>query len=317
MKRWNNLGQIAISVLDMEESRNFYEDVLGYAFNSRTDIAKGPIVSRLQGHKKTRTSMRWISDRSPTFQIELFGYDNPTPRPMPDDARPCDIGYRRLGIWVEDFDATLKRVKETKNVVLVSGPKKYSEGRRVCFRDPNGIFIEMMENDIINPAMGAQSVYNLPVKTRSLTLSVPDLEEAEGYFSGVLGMELADITLHTPEMEELWDLAGAKNKTKLLLWGDLLLELVQYTSPKGKPWPPDKHNGDAGLFHIALGFNSSKDLMLTYKETIKAGHSSNSKPFRTGVATAVYTRTNQDFIVEYFYFNQILKKYLGFRKLEL
>ncbi len=113
MKRWVDFGQVAISTTCMERTRKFYEDVLGYAFNSKTSMGRGKTISTIQRHKKTKTIIRWLSDRSPGFHLELFEYANPVSRPMARDARPCDIGYRRMGIWVDDFDATLNRIKKS------------------------------------------------------------------------------------------------------------------------------------------------------------------------------------------------------------
>ncbi len=313
MKQWNNLCQIAISVVDMEKSLAFYKSMLGYTSNRKTQRLQGPIPQKIQGYKGVKGFVHWINDQSPFFQLELFQYDNPPARPMPPDARPCDIGFCRLGIWVADFDAIIARLKANE-VTFLTAPKAYdSGGRRVCIKDPNGVLIEIMENDITNPlARHNRPLTRQPVRTRSLTLSVPDLGQAEKYFIGLLGMQKTDIALHTPDMEELWGLSGAQRKTTLLWCDDFLLELVEYLSPQGKPKPPDKHIGDAGLWHIALKFEKRKYLINSYKEAIKAGHSSNSTPLSIGFINVVYMRTDQDVIVEYVHNHHWLDRVLGF-----
>jgi catechol 2,3-dioxygenase-like lactoylglutathione lyase family enzyme len=186
---------------------------------------------------------------------------------------------------------------------LITEPKDYGDGRRVCVRDPNGVYLEIMENEILNPSF-TENFFNLylPVRTQTVTLSVPNLEQAEAFFEGVLGMDRADIVLHTPEMEELWGLSGASTKTRLLWCNDFILELVEYVSPQGKPRPIDYHIGDTGLFHLGLGMEENKYLMEAYSEAIEAGYSSNSVPLNTfGLFTTVYMRTDQDFLVEYLY----------------
>ncbi len=312
MRQWSNLCQIAISVLDIDASLSFYKNLLGYTSNRKTQILKGPIPQKIQGYKGVKGLVHWINDKSPFFQLELFQYHNPPARPMPSDVRPCDIGFCRLGIWVADFDTTVDRLK-TNKVDFLTEPKGYDGGRRVGIKDPDGVVIEIMENDICNPsATHNRPLSSQPVRTRSLTLSVPDIEQAEKYFIGLLGMQKADITLHTPDMEELWGLAGAQVKSTLLWCDDFLLELVEYLDPRGQAKPPDNHIGDAGLWHMALKFDKRKALINSYQAAIKAGHSSNSTPLSLGFINVVYMKTDQDVIVEYIHNHQWVDRFLGF-----
>ena len=61
-------------------------------------------------------------------------------------VRPCDIGYSRIGVWVADFDRTLTRLRR-----LGSPPLSDSIGpagaRRACVRNPDGVYVEIMEDD--------------------------------------------------------------------------------------------------------------------------------------------------------------------------
>ena len=303
-----------MSVTDLDKTTAFYENVLGYARNGRANSPNSWFISRVQGHKGIKVNMRWMSDRDPGFQLEFFQYEKPMARPMPEDARPSDIGYSRMGIWVEDFDAALSRFKES-GVQLTTDPKEYSGGgRRVCVRDPNGVYLEIMEQGIRNSSVKKdRSPYKLPVETRSLTLSVPDLEQAERYFIGVLGMHKADVTLHTPQMEELWGLDGAEAKSTFLWCDDFLLELVEYLSPEGRPRRPDRHMGDAGLYHFALRFRKGRELKRSYQEAYDAGHSSVMPLLGFGFINVVYMKTDQGFIVEHCHFPSWTDRFVGLK----
>jgi catechol 2,3-dioxygenase-like lactoylglutathione lyase family enzyme len=312
MNRWRNLSQIAVSVMDMDESLAFYED-LGYRQAGGTDNLRGWVVSRIQGYKGVRARLRWLNDGSPGFQLELFQYENPPARPMVPDARPCDIGYRRMGLWVDDLDAVLGRL-EARGRHWVSEPGEYEVGRRACVRDPNGVYIELMERHVLRPRadLSRTAETGTPVRTRTLTLSVPNLERAARYFEGILGMERVNLELHTPHMERMWGLEGAKTRSAVLRCDDFLLELVEYLSPKGKARPPDERIGDAGIWHIALWFHKGRYVRQAYREARRAGLGSRSKPVSLGLVTAVYVMTDQGFTVEYFHAPRPAGRFFGF-----
>jgi len=298
--------------MDLEETVAFYED-LGYRPAGGTDNLRGPVVSRIQDYKGVRGRLRWMNDDSTRFQLEFFRYDNPSARPMVRDARPCDIGCRRMGVWVADFDAVLARLK-ARGTHFVSEPRTYRGGRRVCVRDPSGVYLELMEDKVLPPPTkeNRASAQDYTIRTQTLTLSVPDLEQAERYFEGLLGMERVDVALHTPEMEGLWGLEGAKTRTTLLRCDPIVLELVEYLSPRGKPRPSDEQIGDAGIWHFALWFRKGRFVKQAYLEACHAGHSSYSTPLRMGFVSAVYMKTDQGFTVEYFYAPRLASRFFGF-----
>lgn len=312
MNRWRNLSQIAVSVMDLDESVAFYED-LGYRQAGGTDNLKGWVVSKIQGYKGVKARLRWLNDGSPGFQLELFRYENPPARPMPPNARPCDIGYCRMGLRVSDLDAVLARL-EARGTHFMSEPRAYEGGRRVCVRDPSGVYLELMEEDVLRPRAGLSRAAQTgnPVRTRTLTLSVPDLEQAARYFEGILGMERANLELHTPDMEGMWGLEGVKTKSAVLRCDEFLLELVEYLSPRGKARPPDEQMGDAGIWHIALWFHKGRYVRQAYREACSAGLRSRSRPVSLGLVTAVYMRTDQGFTVEYFHAPRPAGRIFGF-----
>ena len=313
VKRWRNVCQVAISVMDMDETVAFYE-ALGYRQAGGTDNLRGPVVSKIQDYRGVRGRLRWMNDDFPGFQLEFFQYENPPARPMARDAGPCDIGYRRMGVWVADFDGVLLRLK-ARGIPLVSQPKTFEGRRRACIRDPNGVYLEVMEDKILlSPTEeNRDSAQDHTIRTQTLTLSVPDLEQAERYFEGLLGMERMDGTLHTPEMEAMWGLEGAETRTTLLRCDQFLLELVEYLSPRGKARPPDERIGDAGIWHFALWFRKGRYVKQAYQEARRAGHSSYSSPLSLGLVSAVYMKTDQGFSVEYFYAPRLAARLFGFR----
>ena len=93
---------------------------------------------------------------------------------MPADFRPCDIGYTRIGIWVEDFDATTEKACPTWQSAADSATGRAGR-RRACVRStPDGVYVEIMEDDPL-PESNRRGRVDCPSAIRSVTVSVPQL----------------------------------------------------------------------------------------------------------------------------------------------
>jgi len=297
------LNQIAISVADVQLSQRWYRDLFGFQESGGTSLFVPLLGSdRVQGVPGATSVCWWLMDSQDFFQIELFQFSKPTARPLPEVWRPCDIGYSTIGIHVADFDATLERL-ERRRVRLLSDPIGAPGSRRVCVRDPDGVLLEVMEDD---PRSGAprSRPHDVPVATRFVTLSVPDLEEARHTWVEVLGLtELPGFTLHGPEHEELWGLSGATRQSFVLRAGDMFIEVVHYLDPVGRPWPDGYRISDLGLLNIALGLRSYDALVDLVGACEAAGIPPNAPPPTTlkPVWSCSYVNDSMGFSIELLY----------------
>ena len=259
------LVQIAVSVTDLRRTQSWYRDVLGLTPAGGTNLfAIGRLPGRVQGLPRASSTCWWLLDGQDDFQIDLFEFRRPKARPRPAGWRPCDIGYTTISLHVEDLDAVLAGAAPIGPVVGEPG------ARRACLRDPEGVLIELMEDDPPAPAGRQRRSAHVPV-VRSITLSVPDLTRARKTFGDVLGLApVADVELHRPEHEALWGLTGAQRREALYWADDILVEVVQYDDPVGWPWPAGYQISDQGLLNIAFGFTSA-DAMRTAAERCIAG----------------------------------------------
>jgi uncharacterized protein YndB with AHSA1/START domain len=230
------------------------------------------------------------------MQIELFQFESPLAQLMPADYRPCDIGYSRVGLWVQDFDATLARL-ETLDSRPLTAPTGERGRRRACVRSPDGVFVEVMEEDLL---AGRTRVVRpeCPAAPRYVTASVPDLERSKQFFMGALRLRPSCVALHGPEHEALWGLAGASSRSVVLDAGDVLVELVQYLDPVGKPWPSGYRVSDQGLLNIAFGYRRMRDLLADYRRTREVGARPNGMPLHFLNWGVVYVNDEQGFSVE-------------------
>ena len=296
MSETTRLNQIAFSVVDLKRTEAWFRAAFGLLPAGGTRSFRGPLASHVQGLPRAASTCWWLVGRDDYVQIELFQFESPMAKLQPADYRPCDIGYSRVGIWVQDFDATLGRL-EMLDSRPVTAPTGERGRRRVCVRSPDGVFVEVMEEDllagrtrVVRPGCAAAPRY--------ITVSVPDLEKSKRFFMGALRLKPSGVVLHGSEHEALWGLAGARSNSVVLDGGDVLVELVQYLDPVGQPWPPGYRVSDQGLLNIAFGYRRMRDLLADYRRTRAVGARPNGMPLHFLNWGVVYVNDEQGFSVE-------------------
>jgi catechol 2,3-dioxygenase-like lactoylglutathione lyase family enzyme/uncharacterized protein YndB with AHSA1/START domain len=291
------LNQIAFSVVDLRRTEAWFREGCGLlpAGGSRR-MMRGPIAARVQGLPGAASTCWWLVARNPWVQFEFFQFERPVARLMPHDFRPCDTGYARIGLWVSDFDTTLERLARLDTVPLTA-PLGARGARRACVRSPDGVFVELMEADPlpVGPGRGREAC---GTAVRSVTLSVPDLDQTVAFFGRALGLPRAAAALHGPEHESLWGLAGAQTKSAVFAAGDVLVEAVQYLDPKGRPWPEGYRISDQGILNIAFGARSRADHDAIVERAVAGGARPNCRPVHLPGAGVVYVNDPQGFSVE-------------------
>lgn len=291
------LNQIALSVVDLRVTERWFREGLGFlpAGGSRA-MMRGLLPSLVQGLPRAASTCWWLVGRNPWFHIELFQFERPLARLLPHDFRPCDIGYARIGFWVADFDTALRRLRRLGSKSLTE-PIGERGRRRACVRNPDGVYVEIMEDDPLPAAAPKRT--KCPVAIRTVTLSVPDLDTSAVFFRDVIGLEESRVSLHAPEHEALWGLAGATSRHRLFESRDALVEIVQYVDPVGRPWPDDYRISDQGILNIAFGAHSKSDFNEVYERVRDAGVRSNCRPIHMPGAGVVYVSDAQGFSVEF------------------
>jgi catechol 2,3-dioxygenase-like lactoylglutathione lyase family enzyme len=257
-------------------------------------------VAKLQGLPESEFEIGWLVDQQEFFQLEVFAFSRPAPRPRPAGWRPCDIGYRAIGIHVESFEETLARLEAGGSAPL--GAQLGERGaRRVCVLDPDGLLVEVMEDDPREPARNRRTRPGIPSVVRSVTLSVLDLDRAGRFWTETVGLVPSDRqVLHSPEHETLWVLPGAE-RASMLLWGnDVALELVSYAKPRARGWPEGYRISDIGIVNVAVGGPDETAYEHIGARVRAAGyHVSPEGVFRG--ARAVYVQDDQGFSLELLY----------------
>jgi catechol 2,3-dioxygenase-like lactoylglutathione lyase family enzyme len=268
------VNQIALSGrAELADVSRWYVEGLGLLDAGEASFA-GPEIAQLQGIDLPTVAldMRWVIDRNDFMQLELFSYTEPAPRPRGEDWAPDVVGYNVVMVHVLDFDATLTQLAAL-GTHPTTDPTGAPGGRHACVADPNGLLVEIMEDDLA--ASTAVVVRpDIPAAVRGVRVTVPDLEQARSFFVDAIGLRLTD-PLHTPEHEALWGLAGSAPKILALTDGRSVVELAHY--PHTRPRPEGYRICDEGILNIALGSTEKEPYLRTRSRVGERGHTLHSE----------------------------------------
>jgi catechol 2,3-dioxygenase-like lactoylglutathione lyase family enzyme/uncharacterized protein YndB with AHSA1/START domain len=286
------LNQIAFAVLDLRRTEAWWREGLGFlpAGGTRA-LFRGPVSGRIQKLPGSASTCWCLLGRNDWCQLELFQYEKPVSKPMPADYRPSDLGYSRCGVWVADLDAALACLARLGSEPLAP-PAGVPGQRRACVRNPDGVYVELMEEDPL-PAQNARGRQDCPVAIRSATLSTPDMHASVDFLVRGLGMREVSRQLHEDAHEALWGLAGARCERRVFADGSggptMLLELVQYRDPPGRPFPAGYRLCDQRILNVCFGDpQGSAGVMALYRQALAAGAQHNCAPLNLGIAGCVY-----------------------------
>ena len=150
------LCQVAFSVIDLTATERWFREGLGFwpAGGSRR-LMRGRLAASVQGLPRVASTCWWMVDRNGFFQLEMFQFERPVARLMADDARPCDIGYSRVGVWVADFEATLARLRRSAHRPWPS--RSVPPAAAALRPKPDGVYVEIMEDDPLADTVPAMS----------------------------------------------------------------------------------------------------------------------------------------------------------------
>ena len=246
--------QVALNTSDMAGSLRLYAEALGFA-NGGASALWGAMMGIAGLDADARTLMWWLVGRQEYMQLELYAISRPQQQPLPADWRPSDHGWVRFGVAVADFDRTLTVLAES-GIDTLSEPITRDGLRRAAFRDPYaGIVVEVLEDGDALPGGMREHHFDLGPAIAYVTSSVADLDSARAFYERALGLAPEALELlHEPGDEALWGLDGASREGFVVrAGGGVLLEVVSYSQPAGRPKPDSYRLCDQGLAHVCLG----------------------------------------------------------------
>ena len=135
------------TVSDLEQSLNFYRDVLGLEVIRISERKKLPSYDQIIGHPDIHLQVALLRHPVNEFLLELFHYENPGGR-----KRELDntfVGASHVAFEVEDIDAEYQTLKAA-GYTSINPPVDVERDGRIVARamyalDPDGISVEMFQ----------------------------------------------------------------------------------------------------------------------------------------------------------------------------
>lgn len=261
--------QIGMNTADHPATLELFTEAFGF-HNAGGQVILGDLI-QIQGLDSTAHAMMWwLIGAQSRFQLEFFHHTRPVQRPLPQDWRPCDLGWSRFGIAVERFDHAVAEMAR-RDIVPIAGFSVVQGLRRCAYRDPHiGVVVEVMED---GPVLWARSGRRAGPALVYAAASVSDLAAATHFYTDILGLRREHHhSLHDPGSDALWGMADARSNAVLIDAGPVLLEIVQYLDPVGRPRRADYSAADQGVVNIALGAREKAPIETAFARLAAAGY---------------------------------------------
>jgi catechol 2,3-dioxygenase-like lactoylglutathione lyase family enzyme len=124
------------------------------------------------------------------------------------------------------------------------------------------------------PVLAQAQAQSAVTAVESVGMTVSDMDKAIAFYSQVLTFKkVSDVEVLGTEYEQLQGLFGVRLRVVKMQLGSESIELTEYLTPKGKPFPIDSRSNDRWFQHIAI---VTSDMDRTYQRlrSFKVQHAS-------------------------------------------
>ena len=146
------IDHLNIVVADLERSRRFYTEVLGFRVMKEARL-EGEWIDRIVGLKGVQGRVVYVVAPAGEPRLELLCYDTPKGEDPVATRRANTIGLRHIALRVDDIAAMVAKLRAA-GVELFSEPVKvpagvvtHDQGEKtlVYFLDPDGVILELAQ----------------------------------------------------------------------------------------------------------------------------------------------------------------------------
>ena len=266
---------IGLTVSDVERSRDFYTQALG--FESVSDITvEGQDYSALEDVALAR--IRIVTLQLQDEFIELMHYLNIEGKPIPENSQSTDLWFQHFAIVVSDMDRaythlqsfTFGRISDQPQTMPPEIPDATGV-RAFKFLDPDGHDLELIwfPQDK-GQDKWHQNNHRLFLGIDHSALAVANTEQTLKFYRDLLGMHVEGSSLHQGEIQAHLDgLPEATVQVTSLrpAQGGLGIELLDYTRPaNGRPFLHDWKSSDLAHMQLELVVNDIESILETLRQ---------------------------------------------------
>lgn len=138
------LAHVGICVSDLERSRRFYRDLLGFKETARLRVVGEPSATLLD---LPDVDLHALFLERDGVRIELLFYPQPTGHPGPVPRPMNQFGLTHIAIRVDDLESTVAGLRAENVTILdrtrISNPQ--FEAEVVYVLDPDGMRLELIQ----------------------------------------------------------------------------------------------------------------------------------------------------------------------------
>jgi catechol 2,3-dioxygenase-like lactoylglutathione lyase family enzyme len=103
------------------------------------------------------------------------------------------------------------------------------------------------------PVLAQAQAQSAVTAVESVGMTVSDMDKSIAFYSQVLSFQkVSDVEVLGTEYERLQGLFGVRLRVVKMQLGSEVIELTEYLTPKGKPFPIDSRSNDRWFQHIAI-----------------------------------------------------------------
>lgn len=278
------MGEIGLTVADLEREVAFFTEVLAFEVVGRGGTARGAVDAWLGlDETELRTAELQLGDE----RIRLTEHRGRRGRPWPADSRSCDHWFQHLAIVVRDLDKAYAALRRQGVRHISTGPQTLPAWNREAggirafyFRDPEDHPLEL----IWFPRGKGDPRWHRPAPASRLFLGIDhtaivvgDTARSLAFYRDALGFRVAGTAEnYGPEQEHLNQVFGARVRiTALRAPYGPGLELLEYLAPPGgRPLPAGSAANDLVFWQTGLRIDA---LAPTHAAILAAGGSDVSR----------------------------------------
>ncbi|MSU24547.1 MAG: hypothetical protein EXS32_12090 [Opitutus sp.] len=147
------IDHLNIVVADMERSRKFYTEVLGFTKTKEAQLS-GEWIERIVGLQGVRVHAVFLVSPGGEPRIELLKYEAPAGAGFAENSRANTLGLRHFALRVDDIAAMVAKLRAAgvevfgEPVRVPGGVVEFDAGSHktlVYLLDPDGVIIELAE----------------------------------------------------------------------------------------------------------------------------------------------------------------------------
>jgi glyoxylase I family protein len=142
MTTFRKVTHIGVCVSDMERSKRFYCDVLGFRYVRELRVEGEPSETLL---RLRDVKVHAVYIERDGFELELLHYESPRSLKPPPAHAMNDLGFTHLSVQVPDIEEAMAALEAAGvEVIRATFIKVGGVGVAVFARDPDGLLIELV-----------------------------------------------------------------------------------------------------------------------------------------------------------------------------